>query len=242
MHQLLQIEVNMGRFTSFQVVVLFLLSCSPCSASERYFVLMFGSQRKSTEPELAHSFATFIKVTETPAEPAIQHHSISWLPVSGEVRFMAVLPEPGRQYELHETIEWALASGARVSAWGPYETQKDLYDRSVRQMEKFERWGTKYKANDVGYPNFLVTNCIHALSSVAGINRMRVASPSWGETASYWIIKRYQLQRFLLNPRKKHCWLVPQLGIQHYPIRYRELEPPRTGVLWSFLLGEEDCE
>jgi hypothetical protein len=212
---------------------LFLTLCQVAPAGERYYVLVFGSQTMPPDPRHSHSFAAFVKVTECDGKRSVDYHTISWLSQDGQVRIWAPLPEPAKNWELHETINFVLCDGQRVSLWGPYEVDGELYGKSVRQLEKFAHWNTKYKAVDSGYPTFIATNCIHALSAVAGINRVRAASPSWGETASWFVMKRYE--RYVINADCKHMWLVAALGLDRYPIIYRDLEPPRSGAVWTLV-------
>src|SRR5207245_6408751 len=129
--------------------------------------LVFGSQRPRPNPNYSHSFATFVHATGEGRFPKAtvfkDVFTISWLPVSGRVRTGALFPEPGRNYELHETIRWAYASCQRISVWGPYEIEQDLFCRARRQFDLLNDQ-VRYKADDAGYPTNRVSNCIHAVS------------------------------------------------------------------------------
>lgn len=221
----------MLRSASTLALFCFLAATSSVSACEKYFVIVFGSQTVPPDPHYSHSFAVFIKASGPPENTTICYHTISWLSLDGHFRLRKLLPQPGRNWELHETIRFALAHDERVSAWGPYEIQPKLYFKAIRQLQKFERWNTKFKAADSGWPTFLASNCIHAISGVSGSDRLRVASPSWGETASWFVTRRYK--RYFVDSTNKHCWLIPCLGLDRYPIVYRDLRPPRTGAIWT---------
>lgn len=204
----------------------------PCC--EKYYVLVFGSQQLPPDPRYSHSFGIFVKVTEFPNQQRVlEHHSISWLAANLKVRLWAFLPEPGVNLGIHPTLNWAYGTCQRVSLWGPYEIDRDLYCRSVKQFNLLQSGQVKYKAVDTGYPTSRVSNCIHALGSVAGGYRMRVTSPAWGETASYAVMMRYR--KWIINENQKHMWLIPALGLGQYPIVYRDLEPPRSAAGWMML-------
>jgi hypothetical protein len=63
----------------------------------------------------------------------LEAHTISWLPANGIVRTRALCPEPGRNFELHDTVKRAIATFERVSMWGAYQIEKDLYCRAWRK-------------------------------------------------------------------------------------------------------------
>src|SRR5262245_36845752 len=80
-------------------------------AGEDYFVLMFGAQRVPAQPNYSHSFATFVRVrcpvgVAAPKTVLLDTVTISWLPADMEVRALALLPESGRNVDLHTTIRW----------------------------------------------------------------------------------------------------------------------------------------
>src|SRR5947209_8338331 len=104
----------MNRWTPLLLV---LLCAQPAVAGERYYVLVFGSQRIPPDPNYSHSFATFVKVSNFPDAPSLEYHTISWLPANLKVRTRALLPEPGHNFGLYETLQYVLANGERVSLW-----------------------------------------------------------------------------------------------------------------------------
>ena len=83
------------------------------------------------------------------------------------------------------------------------------------------------EAVDSGRPTDKVSNCIHALSSVVDGYRLRVASPGWGEVASYAILKR--MDPYIVNCNQVHPWVGSALGLDQYPIIYRDWQAPRSG-------------
>src|SRR5205823_7231851 len=96
-------------------------------AAEFYYVTVFGSQRDATAPCLTHSFATFSRAVG--AGPCAQNYrlesfTISWMPRTLQCCAYRLLPEPGVNLDLYQTLKWAADSGLRISAWGPYQIDR----------------------------------------------------------------------------------------------------------------------
>jgi len=204
--------------------VLCLTPASPAAdPGESYYLLVFGSQREPNEPKYAHTFGTFVKVIDSGpcARMHLESHTISWLPTTMDVRVRALLPEEGHNFELHHTIRWALDNGERVSLWGPYRIDRELYCKALDQIARLQSGKIKYKAVDSGYPNSRVSNCIHALSGVTSyLLRPRIASPGWGEIASSLVKDRFEPH--ILNGAQIYPWVADALGLHQYPIIYRD--------------------
>jgi hypothetical protein len=212
-------------------------------ADEFYYVLVFGSQQVPARATFSHSFAIFVKATgHGPCAESYQleAHTISWAPQSLNVRIGALLPECGQNLDINRTMQWALCTGQRISEWGPYQICKELYDRALAQISLLESGCVRYKAVDSGFPTDFASNCIHAISSVADGHRLRVLSPSFGETASYYVTRRFE--PWIIDPCQKHDWVFQRLGLEAYPVIHRELENPQSGVFLgaiNALLGRD---
>jgi hypothetical protein len=210
-----------------------LLAGGAVQAQEAYYVLVFGSQRLPNNPDYSHSFATFVRAAwSRPAgtPPQLEVHTISWLPRDGPIRAFALLPECGQNLDLPTTLRYALAEGERISLWGPYQIRPELYQRALVQIQLLESGKVRYKANDIGYPTNRVSNCIHAVSSLVEGHRLHVVIPSWGETASYYI--QQELRPWIIEPCRTHLWVAAALGLDSYPIIYRQPdEHPYSGLL-----------
>lgn len=210
-----------------------LLAAGPARADEAYFLLVFGSQQTPNDPDYSHSFATFVRaVGEGPclANACLEAHTISWLPANLVVRTRALHPECGHNFRLDETLRNAFAHDERVSVWGPYRIDPELYRRALEQIRLLGSGQVRYKAVDTGYPTDEVSNCIHAVSSIAGGYRLRVLSLGWGETASFFITER--LSPWVVDEGPRYDWVVYRLGLDAYPLIYRDRElHPRSGAL-----------
>lgn len=205
----------------------------PVAAEERYFMLMFGAQQFPKDPDYAHTFATFVRATDCAEGRRLEVQTISWLPLQLPPRIARLLPEAGRNYELHETIRGVLDLKERVSMWGPYEIEPELYELAVKQINRLNSGTIRYKAFDALYRNNNVTNCIHAVGGLTERGRLRVFTPAWGDSASYFVLNK--LLPWVVDPLTTHDGLVAELGLDAYPIAYRKtfdrhLLPPATGL------------
>jgi hypothetical protein len=210
-------------------LVLLLALANPAGAAEAYYLLMFGAQGRSNDPSASHSFATFVRaVWDRPGAPRLEAHTISWLPRNRRIHVFALAPEEGINLDLHATLRYAYAHGERVSVWGGYQIDRELYLRALAQVRLLESGQVRYKAIDFGYPSDRVSNCIHAIGSVADGHGMHVATPAWGETASYLVLCEFT--PWIHNPNTIHAWLGRALGLDAYPIVYRHLsDHPQSG-------------
>jgi hypothetical protein len=218
----------------------------PARGVEAYFLLMFGAQQVPNDPNYSHTWAGFVRATwDGPqgGQCRLEVHTISWLPRNLRIRALALLPECGQNFDLHTTLRWAYANDARVSLWGPYQIDRDVYLRALAQIQFLESGQVLYKANDAGYSSDQVSNCIHAVSSITEGYRLRVASPVWGETASYYVLG--ELEPWIMDPCRTHPWVGSAIGLDQYPIIYRPFgENPRSGAIAGpvyRLFGGEKC-
>jgi hypothetical protein len=193
-------------------------------AGEAYFLLMFAAQRTPNLPSDSHSFASFVRASwpdegPCPRAPCLEVYTISWFPAKLPVRAYALLPECGRNFGLEETLQYVLASHARVSLWGPYPIDADLYRRAARQVTLLTSGQVAYKMIDTGYCSDGVSNCIHALSGLCGGPAVHVFSPGWGDAASCAVV--VQMRPWILDCCHVYLWIVSALGLERYPIVYR---------------------
>jgi hypothetical protein len=212
---------------------------------EFYYMMVFGSQRIPCRARQAHTFATFVRATGEGTNPdnySLTAHTISWMPKKLQVHCPSLWAEEGVNLSLERSLQLALGNQQRISMWGPYQIDRDLYDRSVEQWRLLQSGKVKYKAIDSGFPTNRVSNCIHAVSSLVEGYRLRVLSPSYGEVASYYVT--CWLRSHIIDRNRRHFWVSSRLGLDAYPIIYRELKHPLsgpiTGPIASWLLRRRD--
>ncbi len=229
--------------------VFFLGISSGATAGEMHYLLMFGSQRVPNTPNYTHTWATFVKATwpgdePCPVNPTLESHTISWLPCNGIVRIRALFPEPGRNFGFEETLNWCVKNEMRISVWGAYRIERELYCRALKQIELLNSGQVRYKAVDSGRSTDRVSNCTHAVSSLTQGNRLRVASPGWGESASYFTLQ--ELKPWICDVGCSHAWVGSALGLDAWPIIYRDYRNPRSnaviGWLYRALGGESELQ
>jgi hypothetical protein len=101
--------------------------------------------------------------------PALEAHTISWLPATLDIRPLRLSVEPGVNLDLHETIAYALSNGERVSVWGPYECRPSFYRRFRAQKDFIESGRVGYQCED-NFGEAARTgdgcDCIHAVSDL----------------------------------------------------------------------------
>jgi hypothetical protein len=193
-------------------------------AEESYFMLVFAHQAHTNLPRFTHTFATFVKATaEGPGvnEYAIESHTISWSPATGQIRALRLRPESGVNLDLDASLRWARSVDARVSCWGPFRIRKELYDRALRQIARLQAGGVQYKALDAGFRPHAASNCIHAVSDIDQDNGLLDTGTADGEAASYLVVRH--LERWIDDPGQKYDWVYDQLGLRQYPIVRRDL-------------------
>jgi hypothetical protein len=216
-------------------------------AGEACYLLMFGSQQVPNDPNYSHTFATFVRATwpgngPCTKAPRLEARTISWLPANGKIRTAALLPEEGRNYRLDETLRYVLGNDERVSLWGPYRIDPEVYGLAVRQADYLESGEVLYKSIDAFHRSCRVSNCIHAVSTVVEGSRVIVLSPGWGEVASYAVLERFM--PYVIEPDQVHPWVGSALGLDAYPLIYRDNERPCSGTIMGpvnrLLGGERD--
>ncbi len=211
-----------SRATAAVVALALALLPGAARAGELYFAVVFASQGELDLPRYAHTFATFIKATgEGPNADryAVEAHTISWSPASGDVRIARFWPERGTNLDLASTLRWARSLDARVSRWGPFQVRKELYDRALVQIARLESGALGYKALDVGQRPRYASNCIHAVSDVDTDGGLLDTGPHYGEEASYLVA--YHFRRWTIDPCRVHEWVYDRLGLRGLPIQPR---------------------
>ena len=206
------------------------LLAAPVEPNVRYYVILFGSQGTPKTPARSHTWAMAIKATCVPGarQPLLETHTISWMPESLNVRWWKLNVEPGQNASNEFSLERALKTGQRISAWGPYETWSGLYTRFVVQKEFLESGAVGYQCVDTLGEAARRRNgcdCYHALSDMDPyFDRRRYPQYLYGEAATRNIVRQLQERPTLISPDQTHDWLFCALGLDAYPIvrrRYR---------------------
>ena len=192
---------------------------------ERYYMLVFGSERAIRVPRYTHTWATVVKTVEAPgcAPQVAEVHTTSWMPATLDIHPWRFTPEPGRNLELHETIRMALNFRETVALWGPYEIRPRLYRRFLLQKDYMESGRVGYQCIDtVGAgADGSGCDCIHAITDMDPLfERGYYPLTRFGEAGSRNIVRQLFERNLLLN-EDTHSWLDGPLGLCCYPIQHR---------------------
>jgi hypothetical protein len=179
---------------------------------ESYYMVIFSAQANSPDPRRTHCFATFVKATGT-GESATdtEVHTISWMPRSLDIMILRRRPELGTNLDLQASLQWAQSKDSHVSMWGPYQIDKELYERAVAQKARLNSGQVLYKALDRRFRPGMASNCIHAVSDLDMENGLLHSGQGRGDEASFQVAQH--LQRWVINPDRTHTWVASKLGL-----------------------------
>jgi hypothetical protein len=201
-------------------------SSSSAQASERYYVLIFGSQSHPKLLRYTHTWATFVRAVGDEAHPGrctLYQHTISWLPETLDVRVWSPFPEPGVNLDLYQTLRAVSAHNERVTLWGPFVITPDIYERSLRIYQIVNSGAVRYRAISTA-SDLLVSDCIHAVAAVDPVfGRSHYPLIRIGDPASRFIAREVVVRsienRGIDQAVFDNTWLIPRLGLDRYPIR-----------------------
>jgi hypothetical protein len=195
---------------------------------ERYFLMVFGSERTIFQPQYTHSWATLVRATCQPGggQPVVEGHTISWMPATLVIVPRRYEVEPGVNLDLTQTMRYVTESGEHVSMWGPYEVWHGFAHRFLTQKAFLESGGVGYQCVDsVGEAAREGTgnNCIHGITDMDPVyDRGRYPLAFYGISASNVLIRRLMKSPIFINPEATHDWIIPAGGLDEYPIRRRK--------------------
>ncbi len=228
---------------SMSITTLLVVASAPSRAQEpdaTYYMTIFSAQADSRDPRRTHSFATFVKATSTgdsAKDSPIEIHTISWVPQSLEIVILRRRPEPGTNLDLASSLRWAASRNCRVSMWGPYRINRELYDRAVEQEARLNSGLVLYKALDRRFRPGTASNCIHAVADLDMDNGLLHTGQGRGDVASRQVAQH--LNRWVTNPEQTHAWVARRLGLTDHPVDRGDLDQrsllasrqPRTSPL-----------
>ena len=204
------------------------LESPPKPANERYYVMVFGSQRVYyLRPAYTHTWATVVKATWTDgcAEPELQVDTISGLPAGLDIEPLRFSVETGVNLDLYQTLDFVIGNGEEVVMWGPYELRTSMYRRSLIHKQFLESGVVGYQCIDtVGESarTGLGCDCIHAISDMdPQYDRYRYPLIFYGFPASRRLVHEAARRQAFIDDDVEHDWLICRLGLDRYPIERR---------------------
>jgi hypothetical protein len=209
----------------------------PQPQGERYFVIFFGSQDPLRHPQYTHTWAALVRVPACEVgqcgtrvagcyDPALDVQTISWLPTKGSIDPRNYTVEPGRNYELHETLKLVYGTKQSVAVWGPYEVWHGFAYRFLMQKQFLDTGAVGYQCVDVRGEAAKLGNgcdCIHAVTDMDPIYpRWRYPLAVYGKPATANLVRRFMHSPIWIEPKETHDWLLPRLGLDAYPLEKRK--------------------
>jgi ABC-type phosphate/phosphonate transport system substrate-binding protein len=205
----------------------------PRQREPEYYLCVFALDSVPPRAQSSHTFATFIKSSGG----AIEAHTISWLSRSKQIEVGRTQSEPGMNLDLHETLGFARDLSAHVYEWGPYQIRPELYERSLRQIERLNSGRIQYKALDGAWRPDAASNCIHAVSDIDADNGYLTVDGAYGVAASARVVEHFS--RWMIEPGREHLSLNEELGLSRRPTtRLTCNRDPATGAAKSCRLVE----
>jgi hypothetical protein len=207
--------------------------------AESCFIVLFSYQHTGplNRPWLTHTFATAVTLTDDGSLGEM--HTISWLSAPGENPGLFRWSRPGANYELHETLRKGVDQQLRLSAWGPFRIDRELFDLIGAQKTRLEAGDIWYRAMDrtTRFPSApnrrsgfsSSVRCSHAVSDSAGFLATRTAR---GDEATYLVARHFE--RFFVATPETEGWtthpvypaVAEKLRLDRYPIHWQQLTKP----------------
>jgi hypothetical protein len=216
-------------------LVLLLTLLAPAGArADEFYLAVFGGETVPFKPEKTHSFVGAVRV---PAAGPAEVVSISWLPASLEPRGLTFCSEEGVNLGVRESVAWAKCHGMRVSVWGPYRIDEELFCRLKGHAARLDSGRVMYKPTDNLALAYRVQNCYHALWAPVAPVQARGFSGAFtpGDAATAKTVRLYS--RWILDPCRTHDWVLTLLGVADEPLCRRAFDdrPTCRDAFRSFL-------
>jgi hypothetical protein len=144
------------------------------------------------------------------------------MPASLRIRAWDLRIEPGLNLDLRQTIDVLCTQGQRISLWGPYEIEPELYSRFLKQKAFLESGRVGYQAlEDLGEAGITGNglNCIHAISNCD--ERIGCSPWNFGESAGESIVEHLAEHGALVHASQSHDWLISALRLNVYHLHRR---------------------
>jgi hypothetical protein len=195
------------------------LAPPPAADGTRYYFILFGGQSVPYHPRTAHTWATFVKATPADGKMLVESFTISWLPVTAEVRPLRLHAEPGKNFTLEETFAIAESNRDRISMWGPFEIDAAWYERAVVQAARLESGVVQYRVLDSFGLNDRVQHCVRAITSSDTTRQLRLQPVlQVGEPGTSRLATKYARNGAFVGGPVTHDWVIPAVGLDRFPV------------------------
>lgn len=196
---------------------------APAQSEPRYYFVLFGGQSIPFKPNTAHTWATFVKAAPgADGTVGLEAVTISWLPAEGPVKPLKLRASEGKNYSLEETFVIAARNNARMSMWGPFETDASRYALAVQQAATLESGAVRFRSLDSLGRNRSVQHCVHAITFAdPNLQWLRQPVLKVGEPGTSKLAGKYASSGAFVGTQT-HDWLIPALGLDKVPLVRRE--------------------
>jgi hypothetical protein len=205
-----------------------LLGAGTVAADDYYFAMIFGSQSQPKLLRYTHTWATLVHAYGTGPDLNtynLEVNTISWLPVTLQVKVLRPWPEPGVNLDLYQTIQAVQANRESITLWGPFVVRPEVWQRSLFIRQILEGGRAEYRAISTAR-NLLVSDCIHAVAAMDPVfGRNHYPLIRIGKPASRYIGHQVVMWSVFDQYQYNNSWLIPRLGLDRYGI---ELVPPQA--------------
>jgi hypothetical protein len=122
--------------------------------------------------------------------------------------------------DLYQTLDVVRSNREGVTMWGPFVTEKKIYDRSVWVLQVIASGAPQYRA--ISTPgNLLISDCIHAVAAVdPDFGRGHYPLIRIGKPASRFMARQFMIRSPFDEAAYDNSWLIPRLGLDRYPIEF----------------------
>ncbi len=179
------------------------------SAADDYYFTLFTAEATPYRSEKTH---TFLAITRIPQDSGVvETREMSWLPATLHVRGIALRPEKGVNLSVADTLAVCRRDNMRVSVWGPYQIQPELYNRLSNQITRLETGKIKYKGADTFQPSFHAMNCYHAIWNISNPFQKFTGPFTSGDTTGGKTVHLFR--QWIITPEQTHDDILKVIGV-----------------------------
>lgn len=193
------------------------ISATP-TGGERFHLILFTAQDAIKAPRETHTWAVMIRSV---AGRIADTQSISWMPSDLKIKTWQLHVEPATNLAFDETIRWTLMkSRQRISVWGPYEAEPQLYARFVARKAQLESGVIGYQCLDFLGEAALRrngVNCVHALAPIQGPMSGDILQP-YGDVSGRYFVDNLRRRGAIGPYDPANDRLLSALGLDQVPL------------------------
>ncbi len=197
----------MNRIIGLIAALVAVASASPAKADDHY-VAIFTAESVPFRSTRTHTFVVAARipgpVNGVPCPVEFAH--ISWCPASLKQRGGTLRPECGVNLPVADTFAYCRMKGMRVSCWGPYRIEPELFDIIKCQAAKLESGRVLYKPTDNFYHSDVAANCYHAIWRPIAPHKKYTGPFNCGDVSGGITVRLFT--PWLIEPCTTHDWLL----------------------------------